>query len=128
MSQLLVNDSTLRHLIPDYIDTLGLYISNLTDVQMAQIVIKHYKRFIEMVGRNMSVNQWNAYVTSLQNLFAATVQKQLIIEKEKYIEQQSEGSKKQTDAAKEGDPSQLVFNQDACFTKCIVQLLLIGVA
>ena len=56
---------------------------------MAQIVIKHYKRFIEMVGRSLSANQWNAYVTSLQNLFQATVQRQLITEKERYLEQES---------------------------------------
>jgi hypothetical protein len=86
MSTVIAQDHNLRHLIPDYIDTLGLYISNITDVQMAQIVIKNYKRFIEMVGRSLSVNQWNAYITSLQNLFLATVQKQLIAEKEKYLE------------------------------------------
>lgn len=56
MVQVIAPDQTLRHLIPDYIDTLGLYISNITDVTMAQIVIKHYKRFIEMVGKALSVN------------------------------------------------------------------------
>ena len=69
MATVIAQDQNLRHLIPDYIDTLGLYISNITDVQMAQIVIKNYKRFIEMVGRSLSLNQWNSYITSLQNLF-----------------------------------------------------------
>jgi len=35
MSTVIAQDQNLRHLIPDYIDTLGLYISNITDVQMA---------------------------------------------------------------------------------------------
>jgi hypothetical protein len=89
-----------------------------------------------MIGRLLSNNQWNAFVLSLQNLFEATIPQSLIDEKEKYLE--SEIIKKQgdhhsservvdEDSAPVGKNGELPFNQDACFTKCIVQLLLISV-
>jgi hypothetical protein len=44
------------------------------------------------VGKNLSVNQWNSYVTSLQNLFEATIPQSLIEEKERYQEAHVQGS------------------------------------
>lgn len=58
-------DSNLRHLIPDYIDTLALFISNINEKQIAQVVINQFKSFIAQIGRSLSANQWNSYVTSL---------------------------------------------------------------
>jgi hypothetical protein len=86
-------DSNLRHLIPDYIDTLALFISNINEKQIAQVVISQFKAFIGMIGRQLSPNQWNSYISSLQNLFEATIPQSLIDEKERYLE--SEMMKKQ---------------------------------
>jgi hypothetical protein len=49
-------DSNLRHLIPDYIDTLALFISNINEKQIAQVVISQFKAFIGMIGRQLSPN------------------------------------------------------------------------
>jgi hypothetical protein len=52
-------------------------------------------------------------------LFEATIPQSLIDERDRYFE--SEMLKKQGKAINEGEESQaLPFNQDACFTKCIV--------
>jgi len=47
-------------------------------------VITQFKAFIAQVGKNLSQNQWNSLVISLQNLFEATVPVSLIEEKERY--------------------------------------------
>ena len=39
MVQVVANDSQLRHLIPDYIDTLALFISNINEVSVITVVI-----------------------------------------------------------------------------------------
>ena len=71
-------------------------------------------------------------MVSLQNLFEATIPQSLIDEREKYLE--TEMMKKQGGDSVEREretslaKSELPFNQDACFTKCIVQLLLISAA
>lgn len=68
-------------------------------------------------------------MTSLQNLFEVTIPQSLIEEKDRYLE--AEMMKKQGGQV-EDEPNrqskELPFNQDACFTKCIVQLLLINAA
>jgi hypothetical protein len=56
---------SLRHLIPDYIDVIALFISNINEKLIAQVVISQFKSFILSVGRNLSPNQWNSYVISL---------------------------------------------------------------
>lgn len=135
MVQVAAKDTQLRHLIPDYIDILALFISNINEKQIAQVVIGQFKAFIGLVGRQLSPNQWNCYVSSLQNLFEATIPQSLIDEKERYLE--SELMKKQghqEQSPRQASPNaglregELPFNQDACFTKCIVQLLLISAA
>lgn len=82
-----------------------------------------FKSFVAQAGRSLTQPQWDAYVRCLQRLFASTIPQSLIEEREKYLE--SEESKKQGQAAEEAR-AHLPFNQDACFTKCIVQLLLIS--
>lgn len=51
MASVAAKDAQLRHLIPDYIDTLALFISNINEKQIAQVVINQFKAFINMIGR-----------------------------------------------------------------------------
>lgn len=51
MALVAAKDAQLRHLIPDYIDTLALFISNINEKQIAQVVINQFKAFINMIGR-----------------------------------------------------------------------------
>jgi len=82
---------------------------------------------VAQAGKFLTPAQWNAYVACLENLFLTTIPQSLIDEREKYLE--SEHIKKQGQA-QEAKPAvskgELPFNQDACFTKCIIQLLLIS--
>jgi hypothetical protein len=74
---------------------------------------------MSLIGRHLSANQWNSFVQSLQNLFEATIPQSLIDERDRYFE--SEMLKKQGKPSHEAEDAQtLPFNQDACFTKCIV--------
>jgi hypothetical protein len=52
---------------------LALFISNINEKHIAQVVVAQFKSFMGMVGKHLSANQWNAYVQSLQNLFEATI-------------------------------------------------------
>ena len=81
-----LNNFMFQHLdtLPDYIDVLALFISNINEKHIASVVINQFKQFILQVGKNLSVNQWNSYVISLQNLFEATIPVSLIEEKEKF--------------------------------------------
>jgi hypothetical protein len=106
-------------LIPEYIDTLALFISNINEKHIAQVVVTQFKSFMSLIGKHLSANQWNSFVQSLQNLFEATIPQSLIDERDRYFE--SEMLKKQGKPLNEGEEAQaLPFNQDACFTKCIV--------
>ena len=103
---ILSNVDSLRQLIPDYIDVLALFISNINEVlfhyfilslitiiqkHIAQVVIAQFKLFIMQIGKSLSQNQWNSFVISLQNLFETTIPVSLIEEKEKYQESNSAG-------------------------------------
>lgn len=89
--------------------------------------MQQFKAFLAQAGKFLTPAQWNSYVACLENLFLTTIPQSLIDEREKYLE--SENIKKQGQAL-EAKPvaskAELPFNQDACFTKCIIQLLLIS--
>lgn len=44
----------LRLLIPDYIDILALFISNINEKHIAQVVISQFKAYIIAIGKNLS--------------------------------------------------------------------------
>lgn len=107
------------------------------------MVITQFKSFISLIGRQLSSNQWNSYITSLQNLFEATIPQSLIDERERYLESElmkkqrrdhtshsgsADSHKKEKSGGSSPSRHELPFNQDACFTKCIVQLMLISTA
>lgn len=60
-------------------------------------------------------------VNQICDLFDKTTPKILLDERERFLERGPLGSEEAAEPS-----SNLSFNQEACFTKCIVQLLLIG--
>jgi hypothetical protein len=75
---------SLRLLVPDYIDIMALFISNINEKHIAQVVISQFKAYIVAIGKSLSQTQWNSYVASVQNLFEATIPQSLIEERERY--------------------------------------------
>jgi hypothetical protein len=58
-----------KHLIPTYIDVLSLFISNINEKNIAQVVISQFKAFIQQVGQYLTPDQWDSYIISLGQLF-----------------------------------------------------------
>jgi hypothetical protein len=118
------------------IDILALFISNINEKHIAQVVINQFKLFILNVGSHLSQSQWTSFIHSIKLLFETTSPTSLIEEKERYQESHVEGSslrgridlhKKAEEGGGGGDrQAELPFNQEACFNKCIIQLLLIN--
>ena len=98
------NVMKLERVVPAFVETLCHFIKEIKEKAIAQTGVGALKHFLQASGEKLSPESWDEISEQICDLFEATTPKSLL-----------------TASAKEAES----FNEDSCYTQCIVQLLLI---